>query len=160
MSTEPVELPEVDLGDGRTVISYEGGTLYRVRMPNGEVQGFPPKAEATPENAVDDIVTNPPPPPELAENVVWQQHLEAGWTDAGEGGTGLKLKTTVQAQNRFVGLSALIDKGLALAQMDASTQIPIYDFNDERHLLPVSTLQPLLFRYGMAWAAMFDQYAP
>lgn len=60
--TTPAPLPEFDLGDGRTVHSYEDGALYRVRMPNGEIQGFRPKVEATPENALDDIVTNPPAP--------------------------------------------------------------------------------------------------
>lgn len=62
LDTTPAPLPEVDLGDGRTVIGYESGALYRVRMPHGEIQGFRPKIEATPENALDDIVTNPPAP--------------------------------------------------------------------------------------------------
>lgn len=66
MSTEPTPesapLPEIDLGDGRTVISYEGGAFYRVREFSGEVRALPAKTLATPENALDDIVTNPPAP--------------------------------------------------------------------------------------------------
>ena len=54
--------PPLDLGDGRTVLSCEL-TFYRVQMPNGEVQAFAAKSDATADNALDDIVTNPPAPP-------------------------------------------------------------------------------------------------
>lgn len=78
MSTEP-EAPAIpdpiELGDGRTVIFDEPTSgFYRVRMPNGEVQAFPAKAEATPENAIDDIVDNPPAPTEeqlVADFAAW-----------------------------------------------------------------------------------------
>lgn len=62
MENEIEPLPEVDLGDGRIVISYEG-TFYRVRYPNGEIQAFPARTEATPEAALDDIVNDPAPLP-------------------------------------------------------------------------------------------------
>lgn len=59
------QIPEpLDLGDGRTVLWDEPSTsFYRVRQPNGEVWALPAKAQATPENAVDDIIDNPPSPP-------------------------------------------------------------------------------------------------
>lgn len=54
----PDTLPEVDLDDGRTVISYEG-SFYRVLVA-GEVQAFPARGIATPDNAIADLVSTPP----------------------------------------------------------------------------------------------------
>lgn len=72
------ELPDtspLDLGDGRTVLFDEPTDgIYRVRMPNGEVQAFPARGVASRENAVADIITNPPVviPPVPVEVPAWR----------------------------------------------------------------------------------------
>lgn len=52
--------PTITLADGRVVLSYEG-SFYRCAMPNSEVQAFAARGEASAQNAIADLVTDPPP---------------------------------------------------------------------------------------------------
>jgi len=132
LDTTPAPLPEVELGDGRTVLTYEDGALYRVRMPSGEIQGFRPKVEATPENALDDIVTNPPVPeaapvPEVIRSAALRYVLNAqGLRTAVETAIAAadqnaqdawEFETNIRRDHPLVtGLSAAL--GLTSAQVD------------------------------------------
>jgi len=152
----------IDLGDGRTVLFDEPTSgFYRVRVPitggGFEIQAKPAKGEATPENATDDIIDNPPPPAPLPADQIYAQHLAAGYADAE---TGITLKTTEAAQSKFTQGLVLITRALAAGQLTEESSFSIWDASNTEHVLTVTDYRALMLRYGLFCQSLFNLYAP
>ena len=91
------------------------------------------------------------------DSEIWQDKLAGGWVDDV---TGIKLKTTEAARNLFSGQVTMIREAIDAGILNGSVPLEIWDYNEQPHTLTVTELRGLLLRYGLAWAQMFNQYAP
>ena len=148
-----------------TVIDPAGEPGYRVRLPDGapyfgQVTGCAAQSgEASPENAAADIaaeLASPrTPPPSQAQ--IYAAQLAAGYTDEA---TGIKLKTTEQAQSKFTQGLVLIARALDAGQLTDESTFSIWDFDNVEHVLTVADYRALILRYGLFCQQLFNVYAP
>lgn len=97
------------------------------------------------------------PPPEVSEQVVWLEKLLGGWVDPD---TGIKLKTNESARILFSDAMGLMREELDAGEITGETLRPIWDYDEQMHVLKVNDLRSLLRRYGKAWQQMFAEFAP
>lgn len=83
--------------------------------------------------------------------------LSDGYQDAD---TGIKLKTTQKAQRDFVAMSALMREGLDLGEISDSTEVTLWDYENNPRIMTTLEARKLLFRYGIYCKSFFDEYAP
>jgi len=95
--------------------------------------------------------------PEVSQQNVWLEKLGAGWVDPV---TGIKLKTTESARILFSDAIGLMREELADGDITLETLRPIWDYQEQMHVMKVSELRSLLKRYGQAWQQMFAEFAP
>lgn len=73
---------------------------------------------------------------------------------------GIALKASIEARDAFTGQSTLIREGLELNQLTPTTQTSIWDAANTEHHMTVTECRTVLFQYGVAWKAAFDELAP
>lgn len=96
-------------------------------------------------------------PPEALDQSIWLGKLAAGWVDPD---TGIKLKTTEPARILFSDAMVLMREELDAGEITGETLRPIWDYDEQMHVLKVNDLRALLRRYGNAWQQMFAEFAP
>lgn len=94
---------------------------------------------------------------ELTDAEIWAEKLAGGWVDPV---TSIKLKTNEAARNLFQGQSGLMREAVELGSASNDTPVSIWDFYEQEHVLSLLEMRLLLLRYGFAWKAMFDEFAP
>lgn len=74
--------------------------------------------------------------------------------------TGVRLKITESAQNKFTQEYMLLSADLASGLVQPTDLRAFYDFNDEPRQLAAADLQALLLRYGRYCREVFIAHAP
>lgn len=88
---------------------------------------------------------------------MWSSSLEAGYTDPV---LNIKLKTTLNAQSMLSQMITLISQGLSFGAITDSSQMAIWNYDNQEVALTSLEIRQLLFRYGLHCKNMFDLYAP
>lgn len=91
------------------------------------------------------------------EYAVWQQHLDAGYEDQV---SGIKLKTTVEAQEYFAHMVTLLTLAMSAGAIDSNTVQAIWDYDGVSHNLTTGDTLALLLRYGIFCQQLFNLYKP
>jgi hypothetical protein len=154
MSTQTYNCTADELIDACALLFPSGGSFELVAgHPTVKARSpefvFPTSAE------VADAVTSANQ--KRAEVNAWQIALTAGYFDAD---TGIKLKTTPNAQQQFTAFSALMREGLELGAISNETMQTVWDYSDASHQLTTLQTRGLLFRYGVHCKTLFDALAP
>ena len=105
--------------------------------------------------ALKPVVVESVPEPDAID--VWQEKLNGGWVD---NFTQIKLKTNKEARDLFTGQVVMLREALDAGVLTADTELSIWDYYEQEHVLTVAQLRGLLLRYGIAWKQMFDDFAP
>jgi len=86
---------------------------------------------------------------------IWEEKL-SGYLTVG----GFDLKASIQARDAFIGMLTLIREGMEIGAITSDTQMRIWDFHENSHVLTVAQIKVILFQYGLAWQEMFEEFAP
>lgn len=98
-----------------------------------------------------------PPAPVLSVQEIWEQKLAGVIVDPV---SSIELKASVSAQNRFAGMETLMKSGLDQGQITTATEVTIWDAANQPHVKTVAEARAILFRYGIQWMNMFNEFAP
>lgn len=137
-----------------TVLDHRDGG-YIIATPDGRVIGVQANGEPSPENVEADIVNPPEPEPSIEQ--IWEAYLAGHYTDIE---TGLELKTSISACNRFSSMETLLKSALEHGTITSESPVPIWDRHNVEHSMTVTECRALLLRYGIAWQAAFNELAP
>lgn len=137
------------------VLDYDDGTIYRIQTPSGQVIGIRANGEPSEENVEADIAN----PRELPVDpvVAWNEFLAGSITDAS---TGLELKASIAACNRFTAMETLLKSALEHGAITGESNVSLWDRSNVEHVLTVNACRALLLRYGIAWQSAFNALAP
>jgi len=111
-------------------------------------------AALTPEEQAAEIAANAVPP---SPEEIWQNKLAEGYLDVP---SGIKLKTTMDAQSLFTSMVALVKEGLDMSALTNDTNVSIWDYNGVEQSMTVLAMRQLLFRYGLYCKSIFDAFKP
>lgn len=160
MPEEITPFAEYEVPGVGTVIDPEGEPGYRVRTADGRVVGYPAQSGAPSEaNAAADLayaIANPVLAAATAAQIYADQQA-LGYVDIP---TGLKLKTTENAQAKFTSQVTLLQLALSAGAITTATPQTFWDYADVEQTLTTGDLFALMLRYGMHCKTIFDQYAP
>lgn len=92
-----------------------------------------------------------------AQIASYADSMTGGYEDAD---TGIKLKTTQAAQDKFTSLITMLQEGLALGVITNDSNQVIWNYDNQPITLTVLQIRQLLFRYGIYCKTFFDEYAP
>ena len=173
MSTEPTLPPVLTFDPPRMgVVSIDLATLvvspddgdtgsytYAARLVGGalQVRGCPARVAATVENAPDDIAAWLAGEYSASADpaAVWKSKLAGTITVS-----GIQLKASIAARDAFVGQVVLLREAITAGLISPATSQSVWDANEAEHVLPASSIIALLVGYGLAWNAMFNEFAP
>lgn len=155
MSTEafaPYDLPGIG-----TVVAHDAGS-YCVLEADGQVHGYPaPGGICSPDTASADIAAARAALWQAPAALVYAEHLDAGYTDAA---TGIVLKTTEYAQQKFTSAVALARLALVTGVITNDTPQTFWDAANQSHTLSTADFLSLMLRYGVFCQTLFNDYAP
>jgi hypothetical protein len=98
-----------------------------------------------------------PEAPPINQQAIYDEKLVLGYVDTQ---TGIRLKTTQSAQNKFTSQVTLISLALSKNVMTQATPVQFWDFNDEEKVLTVSDFLSLMLRYGSFCSNLYSVFAP
>ena len=163
-----------------TVTAHDENS-YIIATADGRTIGIPANGVPSSE-AVEADIANPPAPPAPSVEQIWAGKL-AGFVTV----NGFDLKANRAARNDFSGmftmLNGVIDRaekvakaaealkeeatpesiaaaGVAARNYVLSSPVEIWDAHEAKHTVPISTCIDLILDYGLAWQAMFNEFAP
>lgn len=99
-------------------------------------------------------IANPPAP---SPEMIWLEKLNSNITDAP---TGIVISANEATRNLVTGQLLMVTTAINLGQISGSTPQDIWDKNGLKHTMPASELIGLIFRYGVAWSAIHEEFAP
>lgn len=88
---------------------------------------------------------------------IWQAKLDGTITDPV---SGVRLKADEHSKSRFTEGLVLLGAGFTAGYITADTPFPIWDADGVSHATTAQEAQGILIRYGLAWAAMWQEFAP
>lgn len=145
-------------GDGAVLYAYVAGRMVRAWDIGPEAAPLQAQAaQLIADKAAADeaarIAAEANPSPE----VIWWQKLNGTITDAT---TGIEISASESVRNILTGQLVLVSTALQLGAIQPSTPQDIWDVHGVKHTMPASELTALILRHGIAWAAMFAEFAP
>lgn len=150
---EPYEVPGVG-----TVIAPEGEPGYRVRLPDGQVTAFPAHSgDPCEANAAADIAYAIAHPPGASPEQVWAEKLASVIVD---GPTGIAINADIRTRGLMGDTLNLLREAEFAGYVTGATAQQFWDAEGVQHIITVADLRGLILRYGIAWQAMFAEFAP